>query len=98
MAMANQISENAYLRLCDGWALGYDKNQWIVLRAKKRGDEPYWNAVGYIASTKTFLCRYLREKGVQISDEAQQVIDTMPERFLDWIAGTASVPSDGGAI
>ena len=78
------MTDRIFLDLCDGWALGYDPNQWIVLRARKRQDQTYWNPEAFIGSTKRVLRRVLREKGVQPTPEADGYLDAMPESFLDW--------------
>ena len=46
------------------WALGYDNNQWIVLKARddnsKKGQR--WRAVSFIGSNKLVLMRTLRRR------------------------------------
>jgi hypothetical protein len=84
------MSDRMFLRLSETWALGYDKNQWIVMKRRKRQDEPYWQPVSFIGSHKTNLLRVLTEKGVTVDSEAMGVIDTMPEKFLDWYAAISS--------
>ena len=75
------------LPLSEGWALGYDQNQWMLmrLRSRKKGEETYWQPVSFIGSTKTVLRRVLAENGVTVCPEALAKIDAMPERFFDWI-------------
>ena len=70
--------------ICKGWGLGHDDNQWILLRARKRQDQTYWNPVAFIGSTKRVLRRVLREKDVQPTPEATAYLDAMPESFMDW--------------
>lgn len=79
------MSDRQFLRLSEKWALGYDRNQWIVMKRRKRRDEHYWHPVSFIGSTKTNLLRVVAEKGVTVGPAAQRVLDTMPERFLDWL-------------
>ena len=79
------MADRVFLRLSEGWALGFDKNQWIVLKRTKRRDEHYWHPVSFIGSTKTNLLRVVAEKGVTVDPEAQRAIDAMPDRFLDWL-------------
>ena len=78
------MREGIVIDLCDGWALGYDPNQWILLRARKRQDQTYWNPVAFIGSTKRVLRRVLREKGIQYTPEAVGYLEAMPESFMDW--------------
>ena len=70
--------------LAPGWALGYDKNQWIVLRSRNLRTQRGWKAVSSIGCEKTTLLRVLREKSVELYPEAQASLDLMPEGFLDW--------------
>jgi len=79
--------------LAPGWALGADRNQWIVMRRRKRRDQHYWHPVSFIGSTKTTLLRVLREKGIQPTPEAKIALNALPERFLDWRDSVDSVPS-----
>jgi|TARA_B100000315_G_scaffold31795_1_gene26822 hypothetical protein len=79
--------------LAPGWALGADRNQWIVMRRRKRRDQHYWNPISFIGSTKTTLLRVLREKGIHTSEKGQAALDSLPERFLDWRDNVDSAPS-----
>lgn len=65
-------------------ALGADNGQWIVYRRRKRRDHSYWNPISFIASSKAILTRVLREKGIQLTSEAQDFIDSMPGSFREW--------------
>ncbi len=65
------MTDKFLIELCDGWALGYDANQWIVLRAKIRRDERYWNAVSFVRSTKVILLRISTENGIQPTSNAR---------------------------
>ena len=70
--------------LAPGWALGYDKNQWIVLRSRNLRTQRGWKAVSFIGCEKTTLLRVLREKGVELNPEAQVNLDLFPDTFLKW--------------
>ena len=70
--------------LADGWALGADEKQWMLLRARKRHAQTIWQPIAFIASTKLILLRCMLENGVQPTVEARAKIDRLPERFLDW--------------
>jgi hypothetical protein len=73
------------LHLCHGWALGFDQYQWMVMRAKKRGDQSYWNPEAFIATTKRVLLRVLSEKTVQLTPAATAYIEGMPDKFREWL-------------
>ena len=70
--------------LAPGWALGYDKNQWIVMSRRNLRTQCGWKAVSFIGCKKPTLLRVLREKGVELYPEAQASLDLMPEGFLKW--------------
>ena len=75
------------LPLGEGWALGADDLQWMVLRKFVRKSEAQdWRAVSFVATTKDILRRVLREKGCQLSAEGQAALDALPETFKEWRA------------
>ncbi len=78
------MADRLFLNLSDGWALGYDRLQWIVLRRRKRRVQAYWQPVGYIASEKRILRRVLRENGVEPNPAAAEYLDAMPDTFSEW--------------
>ena len=78
------MSGRSLFQLADGWALGADDNQWMLLRARKRHVETVWQPVSFIASTKTALHRCMAENGIQVTADAQTQLDELPERFQDW--------------
>ncbi len=82
------MTDRVFLRLSEGWALGYDRNQWILLQAKSDKSKPgqRWRAIAFVASTRAVLMRILREKGVEIAPDARVAVDSLPETFLEWLA------------
>lgn len=56
------------------------------MRAKKRGEEAYWNPVAFIATEKLFLLRSLQERGIQVSPKPANYIDAMPDTFREWLS------------
>jgi hypothetical protein len=77
--------DRIFLHLYPGWSLGFDQHQWIVLRAKKRRDESYWDPVAFIATKKRILLRVLAEKGIKLTPEATVYIERMPDTFREWL-------------
>ena len=75
------MTDRRFLRLSDKWALGYDKNQWIVM--VHRGGR--WRSIAFVGSNKGVLMRVLAEKGADITPEAHAALDTLPDRFLNWL-------------
>ena len=90
------MADRFIFKLAEGWALGADDKQWMLLRARKRHAETVWQPVAFIASKKTNLLLCMAEKDIQITDDAQAQLDELPERFLDFwpkIQNTATVRS-----
>ena len=82
------MTDRVFLRLSEGWALGYDRNQWIVMQAKSDKSKPGqgWRAIAFQGSTRAVLVRVLREKGAEIAPDARVAVDSLPETFLEWLA------------
>jgi hypothetical protein len=85
------MSDRIFLHLCPGWALGYNKLQWMIMKADKMPPEGVlslptarFRAVSFIACYKRVLCRVLREKGITPTPKAQSYIDAMPDTFREW--------------
>ena len=90
------MADRFIFQLAEGWALGVDDNQWMLLRGRKRHAETVWQPVAFMASTKTNLLLCMAEKDIQITDDAQAQLDNLPECFLDFwpkIQNTATVRS-----
>ena len=75
------MKDRVFLDLCDGWSLGADKNQWVLLRARKRRDQTYLNPEAFVATEKRILLRVLLEKGVQPTFDVEEAFKAMPEIF-----------------
>ena len=82
------MTDRVFLRLGEGWALGYDQNQWIVMRSKSDRSKPgqRWRAIAFVGSTRAVLMRVLRESGAEIAPDARVAVDSLPETFLEWLA------------
>ena len=82
------MTDRVFLRLSEGWALGFDRNQWIVMRAKSDKSKPRrgWRTIAFVGSTRAVLVRVLREKGAEIAPDARVAVDSPPETFLEWLA------------
>ena len=56
-------------------------------RLRQRGDaQDGLEGVSFIGGKKATLARFLGEKGVVLTAEAQARLDALPERFMDFIA------------
>jgi hypothetical protein len=78
------MADRFLFQLADGWALGADDKQWMLLRGRKRHAETVWQPAAFIASTKTVLRRCMENNGVQVTADVQVQLDELPERFLDF--------------
>ncbi len=78
------MSDRIALRLSEKWAIFFDPQQWILCSARNLRSERKWQPVAYVGSTKATLARVTREIGADVTPAAQAVLDTWPERFLDW--------------
>ncbi len=82
------MTDRLFLRLSEGWALGFDRNQWVVMRAKsdKSKLRQGWRAIAFVGSTRAVLVRVLRELGAEVAPDARVAVDSLPETFLEWLA------------
>lgn len=82
------MKPRVFLRLSEEWALGYDPNQWILLRSKsdKSKSGQSWRSIAFVGSTRAVLRRVLRESGAKVTPEALVAVDRLPETFLEWLA------------
>ncbi len=85
--------------ISDGWALGWDRLQWILYRSEMyaRGDSlstpsVRLRGVRFVMSTKVILLRCIREKGCVPDAAGQAFLDTLPNRFRDFISLQEVVP------
>ena len=80
------MKPRVFLRLSEEWALGYDQNQWILLRSKsdKSKSGQSWRAIAFVGSTRAVLVRVLRELGAEVTPEALVAVDSLPETFWEW--------------
>jgi hypothetical protein len=71
----------------------YDSNQWVLqrrLRATRSSEcagitDSDWRGVSYVGGKKATLARLFREKGIVLTPEAQNQLDALPERFMDFL-------------
>ena len=68
-----------------GWALGFDELQWIPRKAVLSGMKTHWKPVGYIGGRKSLLMRVLRENKAVIDSEGQELLDSLPDTFKEWL-------------
>ncbi len=85
------MADQLLFHLCDGWALGYDKLQWILATVDKMppGAEktlagPRLRAVSFIGSTKAVLLRCIDENDIEPTPEAKAALDALPPTFKEW--------------
>ena len=79
------MSDRIFLNLKPGWALGYDKLQWMLMKRRNSRTQTGWKPVSFIACFKHILIRVLREKDITPTPKAQWYIDAMPDTFREWL-------------
>jgi len=75
------------------WRLALDRQQWIIQRrvgAARPSDSGVvlksgWQAVSFVGGKKPTLHRLFREKGIDLTNEAQTRFDALPEKFMDFV-------------
>jgi hypothetical protein len=70
---------NEVMQINEGWALGSDPLQWILLRRRKGPQS--WYGVSFVSTTKEILARCMGEKGIP-PDDAKRALDTLPDTFM----------------
>ena len=73
--------------LAPGWAVGFDRLQWIVFHAiaRKAGDRrSRWRPVAYVSSEKRILERIIHEKRIRVTQAGRHRLNALPERFSDF--------------
>lgn len=76
------------VQIADGWAIGWDNLQWMLLRRRKRHAQTLWHPHSYIASEKRILRRCMRENGVPVTAAGEAFIDGLPDHFRDFEGAT----------
>jgi len=85
------MTERIILELSPGWFVLADPHQWMLATGPGRPQDAPNKAAGaryrpvsYIGGQKAVLLRCAREKSAPVTPEAMRIIDTWPDRFLDW--------------
>ena len=78
------MSDGILIELAPGWALGFDQQQWILYRVYFKRDTERLLPVSFIASTKAILLRVINETEINLTPEASEYIDAMPDTFRAW--------------
>ena len=78
------MSDQFLIDLAPGWALGFDQKQWIIYRVYFKRDTARLLPVSFIASTRAVLRRCIQECEIELTPEAVEYIDAMPDTFRAW--------------
>ncbi len=85
------MTDRVILNLSPGWFILADSQQWTLAKAEKKTDaarfkkrQARFKAIGHIGGQKATLERLTKENGVPVTAQAQRVMDTWPETFLEW--------------
>ena len=97
------MSDQFLIDLAPGWVLGFDARQWVLMTVDKTPPGAENNpagarlrAVSFIASTKRVLRRCIHENEIELTPEAAEYIDTMPETFRPWLRLHQAGPTELG--
>jgi len=66
----------------DKFALLADNQQWLVCRKGKKGR---YDPIAFIGSNKLIIERVLREKDIDITQEAREKLDDLPFKFREFL-------------
>ncbi len=84
--VSSESKDQIIFQLSDISALGYDRLQWMVMKARNRRGQREWRPVSFVISTKAVLLRCIAENGAQPTPEAQVRLDALPDTFKEWLA------------
>ena len=84
-----------FLRLSEGWALGYDPLQWILMKRIKDCGRGEWALIAFVASFKRVLLRVLDENNVRVTPESRVALKRLPDSFREWLAQRDSNQDQG---
>ena len=79
------VPDRILFQIGNGWALGHDHSQWMLMRARYRHAERTWQPIAFIASTKSVLERCMRENGCKPTRRSRIQLDALPYSFKEWI-------------
>jgi hypothetical protein len=74
-------------QIADQWAIGWDRVQWILLRAEKQSPTARWRGVSFVSSTRDILCRCVAENKCIPNSAGEVFFRSLPHRFRDFISG-----------
>jgi len=72
------------------WALGSDRQQWILYQHWNSITTP-WTPVSFVRSTKDILARCMREKGCPEEDMAA-LLKGLPSTYDEWLEASQPHP------
>lgn len=73
--------------IAPGWGIGFDGLQWMLMKAQKPGPKKSpWRPVIFIATERRILERVIRDKGIVMTAEGRDRLDTLPGGFRDFKA------------
>ena len=81
---SRETNNGIFLRLSEGWALGHDRFQWMLVQWQ--GEARGWRSVSFVASNKGVLMRVLGENGITPTPEAKAALDRLPDTFKEWLS------------
>ena len=90
--MQGAMTDRILFDLAPGFALGFDSEQWMIMKAKTVKGARQWRPVKFIGSDKLVLLAWLGRLGVTPNPRAAELLGQLPTAFLDWKAAGFPMP------
>lgn len=72
------------IHLNSDWALDADSLQWILQRRRVSNNQEVWQAISFVASTKTVLTRVIQQHGIVLDNKGKESLENLPETFQEF--------------
>ncbi len=70
--------------IADGWAIGWDRLQWILLKGWRCKGGIKWQSIAFVGGKRSLLERILREKGGALAQDAEKALKRFPDTFTQF--------------
>ena len=86
------MSDRILFDLAPGWALGFDPQQWMILKRIGKLEKANWNPIKFIGGNKAGLMGAMARCGIIPTPHAAELLGRLPHAFLDWKAQGFPMP------
>ena len=77
--------DTPFLQLAEKWRLAFDREQWVVQKARKIKGHLQWHGIAFVGDRKAVLCRVLRENRAEVSESGERALKRLPDTFREFI-------------